>query len=172
MLLKFSSFSFMGFPDSLEKDLHTMECNFLSRPTLEIQDVSQVTPSVEVNEEVPQKNQRVAEFYQDEKQGKEDRSGDIVSSLEVRLPEVRQVLTVDEEGEGEEGCTTPTSADHKIPQVCPPAPRKPKSLPSSTNQKASRRRVLLDLSNEIESLFPPALLADFGKKIKKVRKEI
>lgn len=171
MFLKFSSFTFMGFPESLEKDLHTMECNFLSRPTLEIQDVSQVTPSGEVNEEVHQKNQRVAEFYQDAKQGKEDRSGDIVSSLKVKLPEVRQVLTVDEEGE-EGGCTTPTSADHKIPQVCPPAPRKPKSLPSSTNQKASRRRVLLDLSNEIESLFPPALLADFGKKIKKVRKEI
>ncbi|KAL2487777.1 cyclin-dependent protein kinase inhibitor SMR10-like [Forsythia ovata] len=71
----------------------------------------------------------------------------------------------------EEDCKTPTALmDHnnKIRLKCPPAPRKPKSLPSSTK----RSRVLLDLSNEIESLFPPALLKDLlSGKINKVRKE-
>ncbi|KAL3518199.1 hypothetical protein ACH5RR_020788 [Cinchona calisaya] len=164
MFLEFNSFSIMGFPDSLEKDLHSMECNFLSRPSLEIK----VTPSDdEVNDDCFHvKNQRFGEFYCEEKQEKEDRKGVLVSCLKIKLPKAR------EEEEEEEGCTTPTSVDQQIPpQVCPPAPRKPKSVPSSTT-KGSRRRVLLDLSNEVESLFPPALLADFGKKIKKIRKEI
>ncbi|KAJ6777814.1 CYCLIN-DEPENDENT PROTEIN KINASE INHIBITOR SMR2-LIKE [Salix koriyanagi] len=65
---------------------------------------------------------------------------------------------------------TPTSSDCRIPETfqCPPAPRKRKSLPS-TNWKSPRRRVLLDLSNEVETLFPPALAANLGGKIKKVR---
>ncbi|KAL3530743.1 hypothetical protein ACH5RR_010065 [Cinchona calisaya] len=140
----------MGFLDSVEKDLHDMECNFLSR---------QIALPNKIDE-LSEKNQRVSEFLHDEKQ---DRSEDFLSSLKVKLPEEKE--------EEEEGCTTPTSVDHKIPQVCPPAPRKPKAVPSTNFKSSSRRRVLLDLSNEIESLFRPALLADIGKKIKKVGKE-
>lgn len=88
------------------------------------------------------------------------------SSLKVKLPEAREQVME----EKDDGLATPTSPDRKIPiQVCPPAPRKPKSVPS--NHKGCRRRAFLDLSNEVESLFPAAILADFGKKIKKVRKE-
>ncbi|KAE8688885.1 17.4 kDa class I heat shock family protein [Hibiscus syriacus] len=74
--------------------------------------------------------------------------------------------------ENDDGFKTPTSLDHKIPAIfkCPSAPRKPKSLPIiSPKRKAFRRRILLDLTKEMESLFPPALLADLGNKIKKVR---
>ncbi|KAJ4725824.1 cyclin-dependent protein kinase inhibitor SMR3-like [Melia azedarach] len=88
--------------------------------------------------------------------------------LEEELHEKNSRLKED----SDEGFKTPTSSDHKIPVVlqCPPAPRKPKSRPL-TKRKVSPRRVLHDLSNEIEAMFPPALLADLGNKIKKVRKE-
>ncbi|GMJ10733.1 hypothetical protein HRI_004742500 [Hibiscus trionum] len=74
--------------------------------------------------------------------------------------------------ENDDGFKTPTCLDHKIPAIlkCPPAPRKLKSLPIiSAKRKASRRRILLDFTKEMESLFPPPLLADLGNKIKKVR---
>ncbi|KAI5666036.1 hypothetical protein M9H77_15889 [Catharanthus roseus] len=73
----------------------------------------------------------------------------------------------------DDGYETPTSEDHKIRVlVCPPPPRKPKSIPVYYKKGSSsrKRRAFVDLSNEVESLFPPALLvADFRKKIKKVR---
>ncbi|XP_043698543.1 cyclin-dependent protein kinase inhibitor SMR3-like [Telopea speciosissima] len=83
------------------------------------------------------------------------------------------------DADDDDGFRTPTSLDHRIPaiQQCPPAPRKPKSSPkrkassSSSSSSSTRRQLfLLDLSQEIESLFPPALLADLGRKIKKIRR--
>ncbi|XP_042474839.1 cyclin-dependent protein kinase inhibitor SMR10-like [Macadamia integrifolia] len=79
--------------------------------------------------------------------------------------------------EDDDGFRTPTTLDHRIPAVnikqCPPAPRKPNSNPkrkASSSSFTTRRQLFpLDLSQEIESLFPPALLADLGRKIKKVR---
>nr|GMD67113.1 cyclin-dependent protein kinase inhibitor SMR3-like [Ipomoea batatas] len=52
--------------------------------------------------------------------------------------------------------------------ACPPAPRKPKAVPAK-RRGCCHKRVFLDLSDETESLFPPLLLADLGKKIKKIR---
>ncbi|KAJ4971978.1 hypothetical protein NE237_005077 [Protea cynaroides] len=86
-----------------------------------------------------------------------------------------EILEVEDE---DEGFRTPTSLDHRIPVIkqCPPAPRKPKSSfltkrkASSSSSSATRRQLfLLDLSQEIESLFPLALQADLGRKIKKIR---
>ncbi|KAK9156649.1 hypothetical protein Scep_003223 [Stephania cephalantha] len=87
-----------------------------------------------------------------------------------------------EVGDGDdEGFRTPTSLDHKIKEgsQCPPAPRKPKSLPLSKKRKlppsllSSRssklHHVRIDLAEEIELLFPPAVVADLGRKVKKVR---
>ncbi|OMO66261.1 hypothetical protein CCACVL1_21238 [Corchorus capsularis] len=84
--------------------------------------------------------------------------------------------------EEEDGFKTPTSFEHKIPvtKQCPPAPRKPKPRNFSSNKrKASptptttptqrRTRQQLDLSQEVESLFPAPLLADLHRKIKKAR---
>ncbi|KAH6836590.1 hypothetical protein C2S53_005209 [Perilla frutescens var. hirtella] len=91
------------------------------------------------------------------------------SSLKIRLPS-RGV--VDAGGDEDGGCTTPKAVDAGVVLLpkCPPPPRKPKSAPS-TKRKA--HRVLLDLSNEIESLFPSNLLTDFMcGKIKKVRTSI
>ncbi|KAM7259784.1 hypothetical protein ACFE04_015525 [Oxalis oulophora] len=68
----------------------------------------------------------------------------------------------------DDGLKTPTSLDQEIPVIltCPPAPRKPKSIPNFSMKRKDRR--LLDLSEEIESLFPPGLV---GGKIKKFRQE-
>ncbi|KAL0370011.1 UNVERIFIED_CONTAM: hypothetical protein Sangu_0319200 [Sesamum angustifolium] len=87
-----------------------------------------------------------------------------------------QSSAADDHGE-DGGIRTPTSVDHMRKNVivlkCPPAPRKPKSLPSTKRKAESHERVhLLDLSDEIQSLFPPNLLKDFlCGKIRKVSKE-
>ncbi|KAL7127415.1 hypothetical protein ABFS83_14G251300 [Erythranthe nasuta] len=102
-----------------------------------------------------------------------------VPVLKIKLPSSAVAVTVDEHGEEEEeeeedgGCRTPKAADHEknIPQKCPPPPRKPKSSLLCIKRKLGQR-ILLDLSSEIESLFPPNLLRDFvSGKIKKLRKE-
>ncbi|XP_022753596.1 cyclin-dependent protein kinase inhibitor SMR3-like [Durio zibethinus] len=156
-----------------EKDLNsTMEISFLARPPLEFQEeLCQIAPFQDVDDEAQQQiEERVQEQQEDEK---EDKSKLLMSPLELKLPSLGGEFKVNENGEDDEnndGFNTPTSLDHKIPVMlkCPPAPRKPKSLPSP-KQNAFRRRILLDLTKEIESLFPPALLADLGNKIKKVR---
>lgn len=172
MYSEFKSFSFMGVSNSemflsAEKDLNNLEINFLSRPTLEFQDDHQceIAP-LQLEEEL---HEKVGEDHKQHKEREEDKCKITVSSLKIQLPSLAEFKV---EEDSDEGFKTPTSSDHKIPVVlqCPPAPRKPKSRPL-TKRKVSPRRVLHDLSNEIEAMFPPALLADLGNKIKKVRKE-
>ncbi|GMH10159.1 hypothetical protein Nepgr_012000 [Nepenthes gracilis] len=82
-----------------------------------------------------------------------------------------------------DGFRTPTSLDHKIPEIrpcCPPPPRKlmPKQsrkrkfsdpeIRSGRHSISSSNR-LLDLTVEVESMFPPLLQANIGRKIKKAR---
>ncbi|KAJ6309822.1 hypothetical protein OIU76_014711 [Salix suchowensis] len=127
-----------------EKDLNpSMEFNFLVRSALELGDDCEIEPQ-ELHKE---------KEVEDEEEEQED-------DCEVE----------DDKDDDDDGFKTPTSLDRKIPVIfqCPPAPRKPKSLPS-TKRKSAQRRVLLDLSNEIESLFPPAPAGDLGGKLKKVR---
>ncbi|KAL6998327.1 hypothetical protein U1Q18_008451 [Sarracenia purpurea var. burkii] len=76
----------------------------------------------------------------------------------------------------DDGFRTPTSLEHKIPAAtkCPPTPKKKLRRPRRPKRKASlplRRRSLLqvDLSNEVESMFPPPLREDLGRKIKRAR---
>jgi hypothetical protein len=55
---------------------------------------------------------------------------------------------------------------------CPPRPpRKPKAIPSMKRRGmwVKRSVVFLDVAREVESMFPPSVLQDFGKKIKKAR---
>ncbi|CAN6556739.1 unnamed protein product [Malus baccata var. baccata] len=119
-------------------------------------------------------------YISEEKQ--EDNFDMFVSSLKVKLPSAGEFCRVQQEGirgdgDVEDGLKTPTSLDHKITGSlqCPPAPRKPKSLPLKKRKAIIGPRILLDLSiDEIESLFPPVddVLADLGSKIimkKKVR---
>ncbi|XP_010443688.1 PREDICTED: uncharacterized protein LOC104726518 [Camelina sativa] len=55
---------------------------------------------------------------------------------------------------------------------CPPRPpRKPKATPAMKRRAmwVKRSVVFLDVAREVESMFPPSILQDFGKKIKKAR---
>ncbi|KAL5710860.1 hypothetical protein ACHQM5_021372 [Ranunculus cassubicifolius] len=78
-----------------------------------------------------------------------------------------------EVNDDDDGFRTPTSLRHKIPviQQCPPAPRKPKSLPSRKRKAACLNlpSVRNDLSKKIEMLVPPAFLDELSRKIKKAK---
>ncbi|GLU11624.1 hypothetical protein SLE2022_283580 [Rubroshorea leprosula] len=157
MYLEFNRFSFMTVLNSdmffSEKDLNAMEFDLLVRPALQFPDDQEceTAPSQDVEE---------ARYTEGD-----DRKLSLLE-LEIKAPS----LDLQNDGNGE-GLKTPTALDHRIPAKlkCPPAPRKPKSLPSAKRKEVLRRRILLDLTKEIESLFPPALRADLGNKIKKVR---
>ncbi|XP_031114021.1 cyclin-dependent protein kinase inhibitor SMR14-like [Ipomoea triloba] len=164
-----------------EKDLsaaaliNSMDCNFLrettvvsSRPSLEFPETCQMVTSssssrnLESEHHEGDNNGKVFEKHQEE----ENRYEVLVSSLKVKL--TNTTVNKEKEEEEEQGCKTPTSPEYKIPAACPPAPRKPKAVPAK-RRGCCHKRVFLDLSDETESLFPPLLLADLGKKIKKIR---
>jgi hypothetical protein len=170
MYSEFKSLSFMGVSDSQmflsEKDLHAMELNFLVRPTLEFQD------------DQDHGLHKKPETLKEEEEGEEEEENkckiSVVPSLElIKIPSVAEFR--DDVEDDDDGFKTPTSLDHKIPVIrpCPPPPRKPKTI-TLTKRKAARQRILLDLSNDIEALFPPALLVDLSgktRKSKKIRQE-
>ncbi|KAG2299791.1 hypothetical protein Bca52824_036263 [Brassica carinata] len=65
-----------------------------------------------------------------------------------------------------------TPRNSNIRCYCPPRPpRKPKASPAVKGRAMWLKRsvVLLDVAREVESMFPPSVLQDFGKKIKKAR---
>ncbi|GAB4860167.1 hypothetical protein Ancab_011645 [Ancistrocladus abbreviatus] len=101
----------------------------------------------------------------------EERDGIVSSALKIKIPSLGEQLDGDNE-ENNDGFKTPTSMDHKIPVIlkCPPAPMKPKRPPSRKRRAFFNQKMVPDMSEQIELLFPPALLANLGGKIKKVRK--
>lgn len=75
--------------------------------------------------------------------------------------------------EEEDCCKTPTRLDQilpAIPRTCPPAPRKPKGVPSRSlkvrNSYRSRRMIILNVSREVDCIFHSTSLCN---KIKKAR---
>ncbi|KAG6436204.1 hypothetical protein SASPL_101089 [Salvia splendens] len=66
-----------------------------------------------------------------------------------------ETLKPDEGG----GCTTPKT-EMVLPKCPPPPPRKPKSMPQPMHKRKAQM-VLLDLSHEIEAMFPSNILRDF-----------
>lgn len=96
--------------------------------------------------------------------GEEKKEEILVSALRIKIPSTTTLGEFDDEE-----CSTPTSTDRRIPLVfpCPPAPRKPKP---AKRKAADSRPVWLDFSKEVEALFPLSVIADFGGKIKKARK--
>lgn len=79
----------------------------------------------------------------------------------------KPTLGESEVAEDDDGFRTPDSLEHRIPVIteCPPAPKK--TRPKISSAKRSRTTAeLLDLSDEVESLFPPA-----HTKIKKFKRE-
>ncbi|XP_040990858.1 cyclin-dependent protein kinase inhibitor SMR10-like isoform X1 [Juglans microcarpa x Juglans regia] len=173
----------MGVSDSQmlvsDKDLNVMKLNFATRPALEFQDECKTEPPEDRGvRKIPEVLQEEEQEYQkqeqdlEQEQEKEDKHDSIsLSSLGVRIPSLGEFRDIEEE---DDGFKTPTSLDHKIPVFlqCPPAPRKlkPKAV-VTTKRKAARRRIPLDLSNEIELLFPPSTLQalDLSGKIRKIR---
>lgn len=132
----------MGISNTSEL-LLSEECSILSRPLIDFQQGSQHHHRKTISKEKDL-----------------DKFEENLLSLEIK------VLGVEVE-EDNDGCTTPTSSEQRISSfVCPPPPRKAKS---KKRKLMSCRRSLLDFSREVESMFPEALLADLGKKIKKVR---
>ncbi|KAK1394536.1 cyclin-dependent protein kinase inhibitor SMR10-like [Heracleum sosnowskyi] len=142
----------MGISNTSES-LLPEECSFLSRPLFDFQQGSQ--HQIRDHQEIVTQQQEFDKFQVN-----------LVSSLEIKLSPLLVDVKVEEDNDG---CKTPTSLDQKISVlICPPAPRKAKSVPSKKRKAfSSQRRILLDCSSEVESMFPKAILADFGKKMKK-----
>ncbi|KAI3750052.1 hypothetical protein L2E82_20676 [Cichorium intybus] len=103
------------------------------------------------------------------------------SVLTIKLPSSVQELNNGGEGfEEEEEPRTPTSSDQKIPATttCPPAPRKPKTVPMGNKRKSrSFQRISVDLMVIMNAMFDPVTVPDFlagdldaGDHSKKVKK--
>lgn len=146
------------------------ELNFLSkRPMLEFQKESHATTSRDSDPPQQLQEQEAKSEVHHESQEECNNTLDPNSiekpSLEAVLMETYVV------GDDDDGFKTPTSLDHKISITkCPPAPRKPNSF-LSRKRKASPPKVRtilqLDLSQEIEAVFPSTIVVDLQKKIKK-----
>ncbi|KAI9392393.1 hypothetical protein POPTR_006G084700v4 [Populus trichocarpa] len=146
------------------------ELNFLSkRPMLEFQKESHATTSRDSDPPQQLQEQEAKSEVHHESQEECNNTLDPNSiekpSLEAVLMETYVV------GDDDDGFKTPTSLDHKISITkCPPAPRKPNSF-LSRKRKASppkaRTILQLDLSQEIEAVFPSTIVVDLQKKIKK-----
>lgn len=67
----------------------------------------------------------------------------------------------------------PTSPFKTIQPIlkCPPAPHKPKACPLRKRKglRCTPMR-LLDYSKDVLAMYPPALIADFGNKVKKAKR--
>ncbi|XVE61871.1 hypothetical protein DITRI_Ditri06bG0074000 [Diplodiscus trichospermus] len=142
-----------------------MEFDILKQPVLEVQEEycqSTTTSSSSSSHDIPDDHE--------EKKGGES---EVKASKESEKKEI-SLGKFEATDDDDDGFKTPTSLDQKIPAMkqCPPAPRKPKPL-LSNKRKASTpscvRNLQLDLSQEVESLFPGPPLADLHRKVKKAR---
>ncbi|GKV05814.1 hypothetical protein SLEP1_g17780 [Rubroshorea leprosula] len=187
MFAEFNEFSVLGMLNSeiflVKEQAEGIQFDISKRPSLEFQDeCPHAATSVLIG--IPQEQGEVEEerggavisteptilspnFTEDAKEEEEhdaavpEESGNIGKLSLGQLDDV----TV---GEEDDGFKTPTSPGHKITAVkqCPPAPRKPKS--SIPSRKRRRQQVVLDVTEELESLFPKP---DLHRKIRKVRRE-
>ncbi|KAG6434377.1 hypothetical protein SASPL_106007 [Salvia splendens] len=100
---------------------------------------------------IPSPNHEIeSEFHED--RGNSDRGDEEGKASRRKL----EKSVADEEGE--EGFTTPTSLDHKIPAIaqCPPPPGKTRTWYPTLKRRARpefRRRLLFITAAEIESFF-------------------
>lgn len=171
----FSKFSFMGVSNSgvflTEKDLNSIGFNFLAKPTLEF--LGDECGNCETARSADGHGHGQFDKKQEEKEREEEKcTVKLTTATELKTPPQGEFKKVedddDDDDDDNDGFKTPTALGHKIPLFlqCPPAPRKPKPLPSAKRRAPGpNRRVLLDLSNEIQSLFP----SDLGGKRKRLR---
>ncbi|XP_030524354.1 uncharacterized protein LOC115736673 [Rhodamnia argentea] len=129
----------------LKRDLNAMEdlANFLSRKTSpEFQEV-----------------------------GAQERSEQV-----VELPSLGELGSVDDDDDGFKTPTPTTSSLGREAETlaavrCPPAPRKAPAVRSAKRKDRGAGVTLLDLTDEIDSLFPPAIRRHLYGKIKKAKLE-
>ncbi|XP_059647029.1 cyclin-dependent protein kinase inhibitor SMR14 [Cornus florida] len=175
MYYEFTKFSFLGMSNSdlfiVKEDQKKIEFQLFSRPTSNSPDGCQVTPSN--NHHLQQDLHK-----DDDDDKKEERHHEATSSFstELKTPSLGELDATVDEDDHNNGFRTPTSLDHKIPVItqCPPAPRKIRTFTSSAKRKMLprlRRNLQLDLSKEVESMFPPIVQDDIGRKIKKARRD-
>ncbi|XWS59807.1 hypothetical protein CRYUN_Cryun08bG0153500 [Craigia yunnanensis] len=156
-----------------------IEFDILKRPALEFQEECQAT-ATSSSHDIPDDHQQqdVLGDYEEKKGGESNDTASKESEKKKKKISLGEFKATDDH---DDGFKTPTSLDQKIPVMkqCPPAPRKPKPLPSN-KRKASTpsstgstartcRNLQLDLSQEVESLFPRSVLADLHRKVKKAR---
>ncbi|KAF3638047.1 hypothetical protein FXO37_24563 [Capsicum annuum] len=133
------------------------KCNFLSpRPILHFQNGCQNSPLQDTQEAQLAQNQE-AHFQQDtqqqQQQGNNNNEEEELSEDNVKDNSTKSIPITPE-------CVSTT----RQMMICPPAPKKKKAI-----QVTKRKLVFLDVYDEVESMFPPVLLADLGNKIKKAR---
>ncbi|KAK7312473.1 hypothetical protein VNO77_36361 [Canavalia gladiata] len=86
-----------------------------------------------------------------------------LSNLKLEIPAFEKEEEREKDDSSNDGLKTPTSSEHKIPMNLPypPAPKKPKPRPS-TKRKSCGSQIVLDVSQEIESLFSTPFSVDIG----------
>ncbi|KAM7468086.1 hypothetical protein LguiB_015648 [Lonicera macranthoides] len=183
MYFSSTQFSFMGISNSEsslpKQDQKETKSHIPSSPTSESSIGPQNPPSIHQNQQVNRTEESSSPvFLEIESQNTPSNH----QNEEINLTEesISPVLseTEPEVADDNDGFRTPTSLDHKIPvtKQCPPAPRKKREKHFSSRKRKletprSGRNLQLDLTDEIESLFPPSVKENLGRRIKKARRE-
>ncbi|XP_022747091.1 cyclin-dependent protein kinase inhibitor SMR10-like [Durio zibethinus] len=177
MYAEFSQISLLSMSNSelflVKGDEEGMEFDILKRPALEFQEECQATATSSSHDRPGDHQERDALGDHEEKKGGERNvtaSNEREKKKNISLGEFKAT------DDDDYGFKTPTTLDQKIPVMkqCPPAPKKPKPLPSnkrkaSTPSSGGAANLQLDLSQQVESLFPRPLIADLHRKVKKAR---
>ncbi|CAK9174727.1 unnamed protein product [Ilex paraguariensis] len=168
----------------VKEDRKEVEFNIVSPPKLEFADGC---GNIASNFDHKLQDQDHQHQHEDDKKEEEYESS-VSSCSELKKPLLgHSDLQVEDDDNGfriptslvdddDNGFRTPTSLDSKLPVItkCPPAPKKSKPQTSNKRKASSpivRRSLLLDLSKEVESMFPPKIQQDLGQKIKKARRD-
>lgn len=170
------------------------KCNLLSsRPFLNFQDGYQDSPQQNTQEAQVTQNQEVHRQHDTQQQQQQQDKKEENELFEENVKDYNNNSSVIPEVESGQGRVQhvdfipsfekdntkkiPTSPKHVRStielMICPPAPKKKKTIQVTkrrSHHDHQDERVFLDVYNEVESLFPPSLLADLSKKIKKARK--
>ncbi|KAL9322870.1 hypothetical protein ACSQ67_010923 [Phaseolus vulgaris] len=97
--------------------------------------------------------------HNQEEQKQQQRNNILVTNT-LKLEILSSYVASDNE---DDGYATPTSSDKKVPAIleCPGAPKKSKAK-AAMKRKACGRRIVLDLPQDLESLFPAPCVLDLA----------
>ncbi|CAI8616570.1 unnamed protein product [Vicia faba] len=104
-------------------------------------------------------------------QHEEKQHNNVTLDLKINIPLYEEEQDIDSLNDG---FKTPTTMEHKIQAILPPTPRKPKQhRPSKKRKGCFRHQLILDLSQDIESMISTPLDLDLDpvdKNHKKVKR--